>query len=82
NIDPGYAHYILGLIKLKENQPDEATARFSMALQHEPRNEEYNRRFEAASKQSVPDVKSGRPGCLGATVLIVALVCFTTWQAF
>jgi curved DNA-binding protein CbpA len=82
NIDPGYAHFVLGLIKLKENQPDEATAQFSMALQHEPRNEEYNRRFEAASKLSAPEMQASRPGCAGAALLVVALGWFTMWQAF
>lgn len=77
--DPGYAHYILGLIKLREGQPDEATARFSMALQHEPRNEEYNRRFEAASKQSAPEPGKARSGCLGAVVVVVALALMS-WR--
>ena len=37
--DQGYANYILGVLKLKEGQPDEACSRFSMALQFEPKNE-------------------------------------------
>lgn len=77
--DPGYAHYVLGLIKVKEGHPDEATARFSMALQHEPRNEEYNRCFESASKQSTPESPKARAGCLGSVVVLVALALMS-WQ--
>ena len=76
DVDQGYANYILGMIKLKEGHPDEACSRFSMALQFEPKNEEYNRRFESSAKSTAPKskTKATSPGCAGTVVLVIAVM--------
>lgn len=79
--DAGYANYVLGVLKMKEGQPDEACSRFSMALQHEPKNEMYAALFEKSAKQGGGATAAAprKLGCLGAVVALCTFVSILLW---